>query len=528
MDADNWVTVKPNRALYAQEVEISCFKERLRLLASNGIDVTGLEHLEMSGEVGANNYLPIATYTSGFGYEVNTMNIDSSAKLNKESNYHFPSLTLTTIAYHLHNFHGFRCRMKFRNEQIPEYEVVNSGSVCFMRQPPPIEMTVDNISVPMVEDTTQESIPQNRNLQIFQTSCVKPETRLVFTCSQWREMETCDDAHTVDSVYNVDTDLIIYNAKRLEYVIKKPVFDRLGRGRVDIPTVPHEWHTAEVVCHRTIRRTDNISHIILDQYSSAVRICVSQTTFTFYLAHTGFEWSTGLTMSLDDMINMGAVTKMEMGDEMNDVDVGSAVICQVTGDGGRVNETIIKQRNVEPENDIETVRIVGYENASIAMLMNADVDKKITFLALFCQTKRLESQIIERSEVLWLAVHEAVLKDEGFKEVNDLILYILLTVCASLLIAVSCPLIARLSQRRQNRQRARYRKAVARRLKRLNYLREIGMHKVDVNGEFARELSPKTNIFTREHGKKDFKGKDFGPPPAASQNAVQITNTIHV
>lgn len=74
---------------------------------------------------------------------------------------------------------------------------------------------------------------------------------------------------------------------------------------------------------------------------------------------------------------------------------------------------------------------------------------------------------------MWLAVREAVLKDKGAKEVNDLIAYLLLTITTGLLIAASCPLIAMLSQRKQNRQRARHRKAAARKLKRLNYLREV-------------------------------------------------------
>ncbi|CDS36028.1 conserved hypothetical protein [Echinococcus multilocularis] len=323
MDANNRVSVKPRNALYTQEVEVRCFEKRLRLLVKNGINFE-LEYLEMSGEVGPNNYLPIASYTPESGYEVNKKNIDSSAKLRGRSNdYH--SLTLTAMAYHLHTFHGFRCRMKFRKDNLPEYEMVNAEPVCFVRRPPPIEMTVDDITVPTVED---ESILQNRELQIFQTTCIQPETQLVFTCSQWREMETCDDLHTVDSVYNVDTDLIIYDTKRREYIVQKPVFDRLGRGRVDIPTVPYDWHIAEAVCHRTIRLADNISHIVIDQYSSAVRLCVTQIKFRFYLAHTGFEWNTGLTMSLEEMIGMNAVTEIDT-DEVHAVDVGSAVICRI-------------------------------------------------------------------------------------------------------------------------------------------------------------------------------------------------------
>lgn len=72
MDADNCVRVTPSKALYSQEVKISCFKKRLYILANNGIDVSELEYIEMSGEVGPNNYLPIASYTPKFGYKVNT------------------------------------------------------------------------------------------------------------------------------------------------------------------------------------------------------------------------------------------------------------------------------------------------------------------------------------------------------------------------------------------------------------------------------------------------------------------------
>ncbi|KAL5111266.1 hypothetical protein TcWFU_000889 [Taenia crassiceps] len=441
MDDDNSVGVTPPRALYVHEVKISCFKKRLYILANNGIDVSQLEYIEMSGEVGPNNYLPIASYTPEFGYEVNTKNIDSSAKLNEAPDY-LQSLTLTTMAYHLHSFRGFRCRMKFRNDQLPEYEVVNREPVCFVRRPPPIVMTVDNVTVPTTEGE-EGSVLQNQKLQIFPTSCIKAETRLVFTCSQWREMETCDDVHTVDSDYTVDTDLIIYNAKRREYVLQKPVFDRLGRGRVDIPTVSHEWHTAEAVCHRTIRRADNISHILIDQYSSAVRLCVSQMTFTFYIAQMGFEWKTGLTTPLEGLIGMGAITELEMD--------------------GMVNE-------------------VG---------------------------------------VLWLAIRETALSDDKAKEVDDLIVYLLLTTTAGLLIAASCPLIAMLSQRRQNRQRARHRKAAARRLKRLNYLREIGLHKEDTNAELAGKLNAKTNMFASRNAKNGPKANEFFPAEEASQTESQ-------
>lgn len=301
------------------------------------------------------------------------------------------------MAYHLHTFRGFRCRIKFRNNDLPEYEVVNRGQVCFVRRPPPIVMTVDNVTVPTAEgEGEEESILQNRKLQIFQTSCIKPETRLVFTCSQWREMETCDDAHTVDSVYNVDTDLIIYNAKKREYVIHKPVFDRMGRGRVDIPAVPYEWHNAEAVCHRTIRRADNISRILIDQYSSAVKLCANKMTFTFYLTHMGFEWTRGMTMPLENMIKMGALTELDMGGVVNEVDVGSAVICRVTDSS--VSNTEIKQQNMKPDKEMQAVRIFGYGNVSIAMLVKNNYNEN-AFVALFCQARRLESQLVERSEV---------------------------------------------------------------------------------------------------------------------------------
>ncbi|KAL5970101.1 hypothetical protein TSMEX_002107 [Taenia solium] len=507
MDADNCVRVTPPRALYTQEVKMSCFKRRLYILVNNGIDVSELEYIEMSGEVGPNNYLPIASYTPDSGYEVNTKNIDSSAKLSDASDY-FHSLTLTTMAYHLHTFRGFRCRMKFHNDDLPEYEVVNREPVCFVRRPPPILMTVDNVTVPTVEG--EESILRNRKLQIFQTSCIKSETQLVFTCSQWREMETCDDAHTVDSVYNVDTDLIIYDTKKRDYVIQKPVFDRLGRGRVDIPTVPHEWHIVEVVCHRTIRRADKVAHTLIDQYSSAVRLCVRQMTFTFYLTQIGFEWTTGLTMPLENIIRMGATTELDVDGTVNEVDVGSAIICRVTANSG-INNTEIKRQNVGPDDKMRTVRIFGYENASIAMLMSTNYSNENAYIALFCQARRLDSQIVERSEVLWLVVHETVLEKDGTKEVNDLIVCLLLTITAGLLIAASCPLIAMLSQRRRNRQRARHRKAAARKLKRLNYLREIGLHKGDTNGELTRKLSPKTNIFAHENEKRGPKAEFFQP-----------------
>lgn len=70
IDANNRVSVKPRNALYTQEVEVRCFEKRLRLLVKNGINFE-LEYLEMSGEVGPNNYLPIASYTPESGYEVN-------------------------------------------------------------------------------------------------------------------------------------------------------------------------------------------------------------------------------------------------------------------------------------------------------------------------------------------------------------------------------------------------------------------------------------------------------------------------
>ena len=266
-----------------------------------------------------------------------------------------------------------------------------------MRLPQPIVLTVDNITAPV---NASLKFIQHTNMQIYQASCMQPLSRITFTCSQWREMESCHNLSNVDTFYTVDTDLILFLANTSEYIQRKPVFDRLGRGRVEIASVPLQWNYAEVACHRTVHLLDAKQSILVDQYSSAVRLCVSEMSFRFYVTHVGFDLDKGLTMSLAELKEMGAVTELEMG-RINKVEVGSAVLCEVT-EGTSVNYTEIKYLNAK-DKPIDAYLMFKYASVALIVLLETGRHKN-EFIDLYCQSGGENSRIPSKSNVS-LSIH---------------------------------------------------------------------------------------------------------------------------
>ncbi len=300
------------------------------------------------------------------------------------------------MAVHMSNFRGFRCRLKVRHSQIPEYEVVTQKPVCFIRRPPPILITIDNSTVP---DHSHQLIQRDHELHIYQVSCVRPGEKIVFTCSEWREIDTCDFIASVDTIYDMDTDLIIYVKHRNEYVLKSPVYDRLGRGRVEIPSIRYDWHVAEVVCHQKVhvKGADTIKPI-MDEFSTALRLCVSQLEFTFYLTHVGFDKTKGLTMSIDELKKRNALDVLDTR-VVHSPSEGSAVICEVT-DRIAVVDTLIKLQNRGSSGGQgNLIQVFGTSNSSVAILPAYDVNRRTDTITLYCETTRQISQIPAKSKV---------------------------------------------------------------------------------------------------------------------------------
>ena len=380
----------------------------------------------------------------------------------------FINLVLQTIAYHLYNYRGFRCRMKINNLEIPEYEESTTQTLCYVRQPQAIILTVDNITVP-IENT--EKLIEHQNLQIYQTSCIQPGSRVTFTCTQWSEIDNCPNLPTVDHYYNVDTDLIVYIPNEKKYIERKPVFDRLGKGRVEFPSVPLAWHQAEVACHRTIRQIDNSGLVLMDQYSSAVRLCVTQMNFKFYVTHVGFDLKNGLTLSLEELKHRRAVAEVSIG-KVNKVDMGSAIICEVT-EKSEVIHTEIRRLTAKGKDKEDMLRVYNYIDTSIAILIQTHHHKKNEFVDIYCQTRRKKSQIPAKSETLRLMVREAVLMNDGWEELINLFVYILTTILIGLVITACCPIIVMIHEKRMHRQKVRRRRIAAKKLKRIDYLRQV-------------------------------------------------------
>lgn len=326
-------------------------------------------------------------------------NIHGSAKLEDTRSNGSIWLSLNVLAYHITEFQGFRCRLKMRHNLIPLHEVTTIRPMCFIRRPPPIHITVNNATVP---DTSNDLVLSQRELQVFQMSCVEPGEQLVFTCSDWIELDTCPTAPNADSVYDIDTDLLIYVKRRKQYVLRSLVYDRLGRGQVKITAIESDWHVAEVVCHQTISMKGSKSRApIIEQYSSAVRLCVSDLAFTFYSTHVGFDKESGLVFTVEELKRRQALDILDTR-SVHALSEGSAVLCEVT-DQMLVKNTRIQQENRGGDSEHSSmdgvVRIFGMENVSIAILPEYDPSRRLDSIPLYCETTRATSNIPARSQV---------------------------------------------------------------------------------------------------------------------------------
>ncbi|VDD82006.1 unnamed protein product [Mesocestoides corti] len=468
MDADNKVHVNPMVATHTQPVEIKCLENRLGVMATRA----RIEYVQVHADLGGRNYVLIGSYTPQKGARIEPKNIDSSARLIVNVRKQRPSqLRFRAMAFHMHRFHGFRCRVKTEGDWFPLHEVVNKQPVCFVRRPPPVILTVDNSTVPPEEDG---AVLQHQSLKVYQTSCIRPGGELLFTCSEWREIGVCDHLPRVENIYKVDTDLIIHNAQRKEYTIRKPVFDRFGRGQVKIATVPYDWHLAEVTCRRKVYLPGKTSQrLIVDQYSSVARLCVSRLKFSFYVTHVGIDKKIGLTMNFEELKKRNAVNELNTR-VVNTLTEGSAVICTVS-DNTKVTETKIKQHNTETESGRPPIKVFSFDNVSIAILLNTDIGSGKNTISIYCQTKRSNSQITAKSDTLRLTVREAAMKEAGSSELRQLFGEIITTTVVATLIAGICPLIVMVKEVRRARRHEKRRAEAARKLRRLNYLKEMGL-----------------------------------------------------
>lgn len=298
-------------------------------------------------------------------------------------------MKLRAKAFQLNKFQGFRCEMTINDQRVREYRVESVKPVCFLKHQSPIVMTVNNNTIPI-------TAIDKENLGVYQASCIHTHDRIAFQCNQWLTMEQCSTLPSVDSVYHTHTDLIIYIPKSSSYEVRTMIFDRFGNGRIDVPSVPFDWHDAQVVCHRTVYLLEEAFPILTDQYSPAVRLCLTKMSFKFFLAHARFLVTQGLNASFTDLPRKKALKELDPS-KLHAAYSDSAVICLF--EGNIVNKTVEIVYENSYHSQLDDLKLLNQENNSILILSSEANKSAAVFLSIWCQIREKNSLIVAKSAV---------------------------------------------------------------------------------------------------------------------------------